>query len=167
MQDKFGQVTGTHSISAGLDYPSVGPEHAHLSSIKRAEYISANDDAALEAFVLLSQTEGILPAFESAHAIAAAVRIMQGSATVAMLTAGGLAAAMFGDLELTEAMLALYVIAIAAGATTASHVNDSGFWLVNRYLGLTVPETFKTWTALTTIASLVAIVLVMIVAVLI
>jgi Gnt-I system low-affinity gluconate transporter len=60
-------------------------------------------------------------------------------------------------------MLALYVIAIAAGATIASHVNDSGFWLVNRYLGLTVPDTFRAWTALTTIASLVAIVLVMLV----
>jgi Gnt-I system low-affinity gluconate transporter len=105
-----------------------------------------------------------LPALFLAFVIAAAVRIMQGSATVAMLTAGGLVAAMFGQLELSQAMTALFVIAIAAGATIASHVNDSGFWLVNRYLGLTVPETFKTWTALTTIASLVAIVLVMTVA---
>jgi H+/gluconate symporter-like permease len=59
---------------------------------------------------------------------------------------------------------ALHVSASAAGATIASHVNDSGFWLVNRYLGLTVPETFKTWTALTTIAALVSIVLVMLAA---
>jgi Gnt-I system low-affinity gluconate transporter len=65
---------------------------------------------------------------------------------------------------MSEAMLALHCIGIAAGATIASHVNDSGFWLVNRYLGLTVPETFKTWTALTTIASLVAITLAMITA---
>jgi Gnt-I system low-affinity gluconate transporter len=105
-----------------------------------------------------------LPALVLAFLIAAAVRIMQGSATVAMLTAGGLVAALFGDLNLSHAMLALTVIAIAAGATIASHVNDSGFWLVNRYLGLTVPETFKTWTALTTIAALVAIVLVLLVA---
>lgn len=102
-----------------------------------------------------------LPGLLLAFLIAAAVRLMQGSATVAMLTAAGLVAALFGDAELSDAMLALHVIAIAAGATIASHVNDSGFWLVNRYLGLTVPETFKTWTALTTIASVVAIILVL------
>jgi Gnt-I system low-affinity gluconate transporter len=105
-----------------------------------------------------------LPGLLLAFIIAAAVRLMQGSATVAMLTAAGLVAALFGELDLSESMLALHVIAIAAGATIASHVNDSGFWLVNRYLGLTVPETFKTWTALTTIAALVSIVLVMLVA---
>jgi len=97
-----------------------------------------------------------------AFIIAAAVRVMQGSATVAMLTTAGLVAALFGELELSQAALALHVIAIAAGATIASHVNDSGFWLVNRYLGLSVPDTFKTWTALTTIAALVAIVLVLV-----
>jgi Gnt-I system low-affinity gluconate transporter len=105
-----------------------------------------------------------LPSLFLAFLIAAVVRVMQGSATVAMLTAGGLVAALFGDIEMSKAMLALHCIGIAAGATIASHVNDSGFWLVNRYLGLTVPETFKTWTALTTIASLVAITLAMIVA---
>jgi Gnt-I system low-affinity gluconate transporter len=104
-----------------------------------------------------------LPALLLAFLIAAAVRLMQGSATVAMLTAAGLVAGLFGELDLSDSMLALYVIAIAAGATIASHVNDSGFWLVNRYLGLTVPDTFRAWTALTTIASLVAIVLVMLV----
>lgn len=105
-----------------------------------------------------------LPGLLLAFLIAAAVRLMQGSATVAMLTAAGLVAGLFGDLNFSEPMLALHVIAIAAGATIASHVNDSGFWLVNRYLGLTVPETFKTWTALTTIAALVSIVLVMVLA---
>ena len=105
-----------------------------------------------------------LPSLFLAFLIAAVVRVMQGSATVAMLTAGGLVAALFGGIAMSEAMLALHCIAIAAGATIASHVNDSGFWLVNRYLGLTVPETFKTWTALTTIASVVAIVLAMLVA---
>lgn len=109
----------------------------------------------------LARTE--LPSLLLAFIIASAVRLMQGSATVAMLTAGGLVAALFGDVEFSQAELALHVIAIAAGATIASHVNDSGFWLVNRYLGLTVPETFKTWTALTTIAALVAIVLALLV----
>lgn len=108
---------------------------------------------------ILSATN--LPGLMLAFIIASAVRIMQGSATVAMLTAGGLVAALFGDAAMSDSLLALHVIAIAAGATIASHVNDSGFWLVNRYLGLTVPDTFRTWTALTTIAALVAIVLVM------
>jgi Gnt-I system low-affinity gluconate transporter len=102
-----------------------------------------------------------------AFAVAAAVRIMQGSATVAMLTAAGIVAALLGDLELTEPMLALLVIAIAAGATIASHVNDSGFWLVNRYLGLSVPDTLKTWTATSTIAASVSIALVLAIATLI
>jgi Gnt-I system low-affinity gluconate transporter len=102
-----------------------------------------------------------LPSLLLAFAIAAAMRLMQGSATVAMLTAAGLVAAMLGEVELSPALLALHVTAIAAGATIGSHVNDSGFWLVNRYLGLSVPDTFRTWTALTTIASLVAIALVL------
>lgn len=104
-----------------------------------------------------------LPSLMLAFIVAASLRLMQGSATVAMLAGASLVSVMLVDLEFSKAMLALHVIAIAAGATIASHVNDSGFWLVNRYLGLTVPETFKTWTALTTIAALVAIVLVMLV----
>ena len=75
LQDRDGQVTGTHSMSAGLDYPSVGPEHAHLAKTGRAVYVTEDDKAALEAFCLLAETEGIVPAFESAHAIAQAVRI--------------------------------------------------------------------------------------------
>lgn len=70
LQDKDGQVAETHSISAGLDYPAVGPEHAHLYDTKRAEYTSATDDEAKEAFSLLAKLEGIIPALESAHAIA-------------------------------------------------------------------------------------------------
>lgn len=104
-----------------------------------------------------------LPSLLLAFIVAAALRLMQGSATVAMLAGAGLIAAMLGQLEFSQPLLALHVIAIAAGATIASHVNDSGFWLVNRYLGLTVPETFRTWTALTTIAALVAIGLVLLV----
>lgn len=102
-----------------------------------------------------------LPPLLLAFITAAAVRLMQGSATVAMLTAAGLVAALLGDTGLSEPMLALLVIAIAAGATIGSHVNDSGFWLVNRYLGLTVPETLKTWTVTTTLIALIAIALVL------
>ena len=103
-----------------------------------------------------------LPPLLLAFVTAAAVRLMQGSATVAMLTAAGLVAALLGDVEFSEPRLALLVIAIAAGATMASHVNDSGFWLVNRYLGLSVPDTLKTWTVTTTIIAFVSIVLILI-----
>lgn len=77
LQDKHGQIKETHSISAGLDYPGVGPEHSYLKDIKRAEYVSVTDDKALEAFHLLSKTEGIIPALESAHAISYAVNLAQ------------------------------------------------------------------------------------------
>jgi tryptophan synthase beta chain len=70
MQDEWGQVSEAQSISAGLDYPGVGPEHAHLSDIGRARYDSVTDDEVLDAFATLSRTEGIIPALESAHAIA-------------------------------------------------------------------------------------------------
>ena len=73
MQDESGQVLGTHSVSAGLDYPGIGPEHSHLADIGRVEYHAANDDAALQAFDLLCQYEGIIPALESSHALAWAV----------------------------------------------------------------------------------------------
>jgi tryptophan synthase beta chain len=70
LQDEFGQIQSTHSVSAGLDYAAVGPEHAFLRDKKRVEYTYAKDDAALDAFMKLSQLEGIIPALESAHAIA-------------------------------------------------------------------------------------------------
>jgi len=69
-QDEYGQIAPVHSISAGLDYPGIGPEHAHLSDIHRAEYVPVTDAEAVEAFEYLSRTEGIIPAIESAHAIA-------------------------------------------------------------------------------------------------
>ena len=75
LQDERGQVAGTHSISAGLDYPSVGPEHAFLHDQGRAGYEVATDREALDAFQLLCRTEGIIPALESAHAIAGAARL--------------------------------------------------------------------------------------------
>ncbi|MCR2818641.1 tryptophan synthase subunit beta [Microbacterium sp. zg.Y1090] len=75
LQDEDGQTVESHSISAGLDYPGVGPAHAWLSSIGRAEYIPATDAEAMEALRLLSRTEGIIPAIESAHALAGAMRL--------------------------------------------------------------------------------------------
>ena len=74
LQDGNGQVAATHSISAGLDYPSIGPEHAFLHDAGRVEYVSVSDDEALEAFQLLSKLEGIIPALESAHAVAQAIK---------------------------------------------------------------------------------------------
>jgi tryptophan synthase beta chain len=74
LQDGAGQIATTHSVSAGLDYPGVGPEHAWLNDSGRAEYVSASDDEALEACSLLARTEGIIPALESAHAIAECVK---------------------------------------------------------------------------------------------
>ncbi|MEZ5308758.1 MAG: tryptophan synthase subunit beta [Pyrinomonadaceae bacterium] len=75
LQDESGQIAPTHSVSAGLDYASIGPEHAWLNSVRRVEYVSASDTEALDAFQLLSETEGIIPALESAHAVAHAARI--------------------------------------------------------------------------------------------
>jgi tryptophan synthase beta chain len=75
LQNADGQIAATHSVSAGLDYAAVGPEHAYLRSIGRAEYTYATDWQALEAFHLLAHTEGILPALESAHAVAEAIRL--------------------------------------------------------------------------------------------
>ncbi len=75
LQDKEGQVKETHSISAGLDYPGVGPEHSYLKDIKRVKYRSATDSEVIDAFLMLTRTEGILPALESAHAIAEAMKV--------------------------------------------------------------------------------------------
>jgi tryptophan synthase beta chain len=75
MEDANGQIIGTHSISAGLDYPGVGPEHAWLKDTGRAEYVAITDDEALEGFRMLTRTEGIIPALESSHAIAYAMKL--------------------------------------------------------------------------------------------
>ncbi len=75
MQDEDGQIVETHSVSAGLDYPGVGPEHSWLKDIGRAEYVAINDDEAMEAFHQLCRLEGIIPALESAHALAQAARM--------------------------------------------------------------------------------------------
>lgn len=74
-QDEYGQIAPVYSISAGLDYPGIGPEHANLHDQKRAEYVAVTDEEAVNAFELLSKTEGIIPAIESAHALAHAIKI--------------------------------------------------------------------------------------------
>jgi tryptophan synthase beta chain len=75
LQDRYGQVLNTHSISAGLDYPAVGPEHAYLKESKRAKYVECNDDNAINAFLLLCKLEGIIPALEPSHALSQAMKI--------------------------------------------------------------------------------------------
>ncbi len=104
MQDGDGQVAATHSISAGLDYPAVGPEHSHLRDLGRAEYTFADDDEALAAFQLLARTEGILPALESSHAIAEAVKLAPklGKAAVLLVNLSGR-----GDKDLETVLAAL------------------------------------------------------------
>jgi tryptophan synthase beta chain len=75
LQDRFGQVLDTHSISAGLDYPGVGPEHAYLKDTRRAKYVSCTDRDAINAFMALCKYEGIIPALESSHALAYALTL--------------------------------------------------------------------------------------------
>jgi tryptophan synthase beta chain len=94
LQDEVGQVSEAHSISAGLDYPGVGPEHAQLSAIGRARYVRAGDEEVLAAFRLLSETEGIIPALEPAHALAWVAReagkeIEAGSSVLVTLSGRG------------------------------------------------------------------------------
>ncbi len=96
-----------------------------------------------------SMTSLGIPAFLFAFITAAIIRILQGSATVAMITSAGLTAPLLISLGLSEVQLACIVIAIASGATFMSHVNDSGFWLVKQYLGLTEKQTFRSWTVMT------------------
>jgi tryptophan synthase beta chain len=93
LQDKVGQIKGAHSIAPGLDYPGVGPEHSFFKEIKRAEYVSVTDEEALSAFQILSETEGIIPALEPAHAIAYLIKmakeIPKGSIVVVNLSGRG------------------------------------------------------------------------------
>ncbi len=93
LQDQVGQIKGAHSIAPGLDYPGVGPEHAYLKESGRAEYVAVTDDEALEAFQILSEIEGVIPALESAHAIAYLIKISKelkpGSIVVVNLSGRG------------------------------------------------------------------------------
>ena len=104
LQTDDGQIRGTHSISAGLDYPGVGPEHAQLAQTGRAEYVARTDAEALEGFMLLSRTEGIIPALEPAHAIAdlAHIRAQYGAAVDVLVCLSGR-----GDKDLETVMGAL------------------------------------------------------------
>jgi tryptophan synthase beta chain len=90
-QDEFGQIAPVYSISAGLDYPGIGPEHAWLHKSRRAEYVAITDDEAVDAFERLSRTEGIIPAIESAHAVAHAIRLAKeiGSGKVIIVCLSG------------------------------------------------------------------------------
>jgi Gnt-I system low-affinity gluconate transporter len=96
-----------------------------------------------------SMTSQGIPVFFFGFIIAALMRVLQGSATVAMITSAGLTAPLLAGLELSELQLSCIVIAIGSGATFMSHVNDSGFWLVKQYLGLTEKQTFRSWTVMT------------------
>ena len=92
LQDKEGQIQEAHSISAGLDYPGIGPEHAHLADTGRAEYFPVSDEEVVDAFVTLSRSEGIIPALESAHALAWVIRereSLQGQTVVLCLSGRG------------------------------------------------------------------------------
>ena len=104
-----------------------------------------------------------LPPIVLAFLIASIVRVAQGSATVAMVTAAGLISPLITTIGLEGPILGLIVISIAAGATIASHVNDSGFWLVNRYFGLDVKDTLRSWTVMETLISLVGFVVVFVI----
>lgn len=92
--------------------------------------------------------------FFFAFVVAALVRVLQGSATVAMITAAGMTAALLDSSAYNDMDKALLVIAIASGATILSHVNDSGFWLVSKYFGITEKQTLRSWTIMTTIIAL-------------
>src|SRR5579885_3212399 len=91
LQDKHGQIKDTHSIAAGLDYPGVGPEHSYLKDSKRVKYDTVSDDDAVNAFLILSKHEGIIPALESSHAVAYAIKLakkMSKSKTIVITLSG-------------------------------------------------------------------------------
>jgi Gnt-I system low-affinity gluconate transporter len=98
-----------------------------------------------------SMTSAGIPVFLFAFIAAALIRILQGSATVSMITSAGLTAPLLTTMDMSQIDLACTVIAIASGATFCSHVNDSGFWLVSQYLGLSEKQTFRSWTMMTMI----------------
>jgi len=107
LQDEDGQVNDTWSVSAGLDYPAVGPEHAHLSDIGRADYVGSTDQEALHAFVKLARGEGIIAAFESCHALARALKMAEaGEAEVLVVNLSGR-----GDKDVAQAQALLGAVA--------------------------------------------------------
>src|SRR6476661_1551517 len=104
LQDEAGQIADTWSVSAGLDYPAVGPEHAHLKDIGRADYVGATDDEALAAFRLLAEKEGIICAFESAHALAHALKVAESEPDAVLVV--GLSGRGDKDVAQAQALLA-------------------------------------------------------------
>ncbi len=104
-----------------------------------------------------------LPLVLLAFLIALVVRLSQGSATVSMVTAAGLIAPVIGTGDFSAPMIAAVTIAIASGASVVSHVNDSGFWLVNRYFGMTEKETIRSWTVVSTIVGVIGLIVVLII----
>ena len=102
-----------------------------------------------------SMSHSALPPIALAYILALLIRVSQGSATVAMITSAGIISPLLMSFDLSDPHKALIVIAIASGATTASHVNDSGFWLVGKYLGMTEKQTLQSWTVMETIISVV------------
>jgi Gnt-I system low-affinity gluconate transporter len=100
-----------------------------------------------------SLSHSAMPPIALAYLLAMLIRISQGSATVAMITSAGIISPLLASFALSDPHKALIVIAIASGATTASHVNDSGFWLVGKYLGMTEKQTLQSWTVMETIIS--------------
>jgi len=120
------------------------------------------DSGAGEALAQLFITYNVAPLF-MAYVLAVIIRVIQGSATVAMITSAGMMAPIILELNISDPMKALICLAIAAGATILSHVNDSGFWLVKKYLGLTEKETLQSWTVMETIISISAFIFILIV----
>jgi tryptophan synthase beta chain len=114
LSDDNGQILPTHSISAGLDYPGVGPEHSYLHDAGIAEYVGITDDEALEAFQRLARTEGIIPALESAHAVAQAIKLAPQLAADAVLV---VSLSGRGDKDVAEVMRLLAETASAIGST--------------------------------------------------
>jgi tryptophan synthase beta chain len=134
LQDADGQIIESHSISAGLDYPGVGPEHAHLAEIGRAEYRSITDTQAMDAFMLLSRTEGIIPAIESAHAVAGAVELAKeiGRAEYRSIT-DSQAMDAFALLSRTEGIIPAIesAHAVAGAVDLAREIGPDGIVLIN------------------------------------
>ena len=112
-------------------------------------------DSGVGAMLAERLAESAMPPIVLAYLIAVVVRVIQGSATVSMITAAGIMAPMITIFDLTQIDKALIVLAIAAGSTILSHVNDSGFWLVGKYLGMNEKETLQSWTVMETIISVV------------
>jgi tryptophan synthase beta chain len=112
LQDDDGQISDSWSVSAGLDYPAIGPEHAYLKESGRAEYVGATDAEALEAFQLLAESEGIICAFESAHAVAHALKLARKEPELLLLV--GLSGRGDKDMEQAQKLLRQAALRVAA-----------------------------------------------------